>query len=232
MKFISSDNLLYILDKLKTLFDNLYAPKTHGTHLELGDNNYNAYPGDQGKIAYEHSQAEHAPSNAQSNSDITKQEIEDKLTGTITSHNHNDTHAPVSHGYHVPTPQTQNNAVFLRNDNTWQTVTAKNIGAATAQNMNGAAMSNYATWYRIAQSPSGINNDLGCFDIVASGNSTRSLTRLLAGISFGKNPVLQQIGHIPHNSTSISKARIVYHETYSKNYAYLEVYVPSISYAI
>ena len=30
----------------------------------------------------------HAPSNAQKNSDITKAEIEAKLTGTITSHDH------------------------------------------------------------------------------------------------------------------------------------------------
>lgn len=39
--------------------------------------------------AYTHSQAAHAPSNAQKNSDITKQEIENKLTGNITSHTHN-----------------------------------------------------------------------------------------------------------------------------------------------
>lgn len=38
--------------------------------------------------AYTHSQAAHAPSNAQKNSDITKAEIEAKLIGSITSHNH------------------------------------------------------------------------------------------------------------------------------------------------
>lgn len=41
-------------------------------------------------------------------------------------------YAAKSHGYHVPTPQTANNAKFLRNDNTWQTVTPANIGAATS----------------------------------------------------------------------------------------------------
>ena len=38
--------------------------------------------------AYTHSQSAHAPSNAQKNSDITKAEIEAKLTGNITSHTH------------------------------------------------------------------------------------------------------------------------------------------------
>ena len=38
--------------------------------------------------AYTHSQSTHAPSNAQKNSDITKAEIEAKLTGEITSHSH------------------------------------------------------------------------------------------------------------------------------------------------
>lgn len=40
--------------------------------------------------------------------------------------------AALSHGTHVPTPETANNAKFLRNDNTWQTVTPANIGAAAA----------------------------------------------------------------------------------------------------
>lgn len=38
--------------------------------------------------AYTHSQSAHAPSNAQKNSDITKSEIETKLTGVIDSHSH------------------------------------------------------------------------------------------------------------------------------------------------
>ena len=38
--------------------------------------------------AYTHSQSAHAPSNAQKNSDITKAEIEAKLTGNITTHAH------------------------------------------------------------------------------------------------------------------------------------------------
>lgn len=38
--------------------------------------------------AYTHSQSTHAPTNAQKNSDITKAEIEAKLTGNITTHTH------------------------------------------------------------------------------------------------------------------------------------------------
>jgi hypothetical protein len=108
------------------------AESSHGTHLTIGTGSGNAFRGDHGVIAYNHSQATHAPANAQKNSDITKAEIEAKLTGTITSHNHSGTYAPVTHGNHVPTTQTAQNNVFLRNDNTWQKVTPENIGAASA----------------------------------------------------------------------------------------------------
>lgn len=37
--------------------------------------------------------------------------------------------AESNHGNHIPNPQLANNSVFLRNDNTWQTVTPENIGA-------------------------------------------------------------------------------------------------------
>ena len=56
--------------------------------LALGETSSTAYAGDKGKTAYDHSQSAHAPSNAQKNSDITKGEIEAKLTGEISSHSH------------------------------------------------------------------------------------------------------------------------------------------------
>ena len=55
----------------------------------LGVTSSTAFRGDYGNTAYQHSQSDHAPSNAQKNSDITKAEIEAKLKGTITSHTHN-----------------------------------------------------------------------------------------------------------------------------------------------
>ena len=48
--------------------------------------------------AYNHSQATHAPSNAQKNSDITKEEIEAKLTGAITTHSHAGGTSPTAWG--------------------------------------------------------------------------------------------------------------------------------------
>ena len=48
------------------------------------------------------------------------------------NHNHSGVYAPVSHGNHVPATQSANNAVFLRCDNTWATITPGNIGAQPA----------------------------------------------------------------------------------------------------
>ncbi len=63
--------------------------------LLLGESTSTAYRGDRGKIAYDHSQIAHAPSDAQKNSAITKPEIEAKLTGVITTHTHTVTKADV-----------------------------------------------------------------------------------------------------------------------------------------
>lgn len=57
--------------------------------IALGETSATAYRGDRGKVAYDHSQVAHAPANAQKNSDITKAEIEAKLTGDINTHTHN-----------------------------------------------------------------------------------------------------------------------------------------------
>ena len=54
--------------------------------------------------------------------------LEKALDGKQASGNY----AAASHGNHVPATETVNNAKFLRNDNTWQTVTPANIGAAAA----------------------------------------------------------------------------------------------------
>lgn len=74
-----------------------YAKKTE--LLTLGTTSNDAYRGDLGQIAYNHSQSAHAPSNAQKNSDITKAEIEAKLVGDITSHNHDSNYYKKSETY-------------------------------------------------------------------------------------------------------------------------------------
>ena len=53
---------------------------------------------------------------------------EDVYTKTETDNKLKDK-ADKQHGLHVPTTQTPSNSVFLRNDNTWQTITPNNIGA-------------------------------------------------------------------------------------------------------
>lgn len=47
--------------------------------------------------------------------------------------------ANTSHGNHVPATQTASNKVFLRNDNTWATVTPANIGAAASSHTHKVA---------------------------------------------------------------------------------------------
>ncbi len=47
--------------------------------------------------------------------------------------------ADSSHGNHVPAAQTASNKVFLRNDNTWATVTPANIGAADSSHTHTVA---------------------------------------------------------------------------------------------
>lgn len=59
----------------------------------------------------------------------TKTEIDGSITTINTAL---DTKASDNHGYHIPTPQTANNATFLRNDNTWKKISYSDIGAAQA----------------------------------------------------------------------------------------------------
>lgn len=90
-KITMKDALSTSLSRTKLYIDTELSKKadsSHGTHLTLGTGSGNAFRGDYGNIAYTHSQEAHAPSNAQKNSDITKSEIESKLTGDITTHTH------------------------------------------------------------------------------------------------------------------------------------------------
>jgi hypothetical protein len=95
MSLIDLDNMQRLINSFYNKIKKEFAAKSHGTHLTLGVGSGNAFRGDYGNAAYKHSQSAHAPSNAQKNSDITKAEIEAKLTGTITSHTHN--YAVTSH---------------------------------------------------------------------------------------------------------------------------------------
>ena len=119
------------------------AASSHGTHLTLGTGSGNAYRGDYGNTAYKHSQAAHAPSNAQKNSDITKAEIEAKLTGNITSHTHS-AYAAASHGTHV-----RSSAITTGYDTTFRTKTKgdANSGPYFSTVRTDTASVNYAPQY-------------------------------------------------------------------------------------
>ena len=69
--FVDGTNLRELIDSKSTVTNDL---------TDALKANYDA--------AYTHSTSAHAPVNAQKNSDITKAEIEAKLTGNITTHTH------------------------------------------------------------------------------------------------------------------------------------------------
>lgn len=88
-----------------------------------------------------------------------------------------------------------------------------------------------AGWYRIATSNSGIQRCNGLFSIEST-VSNRHTTCILSahtnyGITNATGITVLSCSHWTY--AGISKARIVYHTTYSGNYAYLEVYQPYAS---
>lgn len=66
--------------------------------------------------AFSHSQASHAPVDAQKNSDITKGEIEAKLTGIVSSHSHSGGAGDASslNGVGVPTPTSADDQKYIK----------------------------------------------------------------------------------------------------------------------
>ena len=84
--------------------------------------------------------------------DALSADTEDDLTAHDTSSSaHQDMREAIagkansSHGNHVPTTETANNARFLRNDNTWQTIEPGNINAYTKEEVNNIANSKAPT---------------------------------------------------------------------------------------
>jgi hypothetical protein len=156
--------------------DERYAAKSHGTHLTIGTGSGNAFRGDYGNTAYNHSQAAHAPSNAQKNSDITKAEIEAKLTGNITTHKHNSITAATGSSWtgtavsnttdclinfysHISKSATglfstgdNSNAIISinRHEGSYDSQLGFNSqGGIFYRYVDGTAMANNTTWYRV-----------------------------------------------------------------------------------
>lgn len=97
--------------------------------------------------------------------------------------------AASSHGNHVPATETANNAKFLRNDNTWQTVTPANIGAAASSHTHNYAGSSSAGG--AANSALKANTTVG---VTTAGTgaaytaTVNGITALTAGVTFTMIP--------------------------------------------
>lgn len=86
-----------------------------------------------------------------------------------------------------------------------------------------------AGWYRIATSASGIFRCAGIFEVIGTVSGKHTAAIFTAGTIYGRTDGTSiQVLHCNHwTGSAITKARIVYHTTYSNNYAYVEVYNPN-----
>ena len=146
-------------------------------------------------------------------------------------------------GYTPPTTDT--NTTYTAGNGLTLSSTTFNVGAGTGimvdadtvcttpqlYTISNAATAATAGWYRIATSVVNITNCQGIFQIFGNGARAGKHTVALisAGTSYGitdsSNISVLQCSH--YASDALTKVRIVYHTTYSSNYAYLEVYNPS-----
>ena len=119
------------------------AASSHGNHVPATETANNAKflrndntwatvtPANIGAAASSHSHDDKYYTEAEINTKI--ETINTSISTNVATLQANiDKKANSSHGNHVPTTQTANNKTFLRCDNTWQTVTPENIGAATS----------------------------------------------------------------------------------------------------
>ena len=108
----------------------------------IGTKATEAFAGDKGNTAYTHATSAHAPTNAQKNSDITKAEIEAKLTGVITTHTHKYAGSSSAGGVATEAAKTSgtltlqtngtNAGTFNGSTNKTINITPASIGAATS----------------------------------------------------------------------------------------------------
>ena len=108
----------------------------------IGTKATEAFAGDKGNTAYTHATSAHAPTNAQKNSDITKAEIEAKLTGVITTHTHKYAGSSSAGGTATEAAKTSGTLTLQTNGTSAGTfngsanktinITASSIGAATS----------------------------------------------------------------------------------------------------
>ena len=160
----------------------------------LGVTSSTAFRGDYGNTAYQHSQADHAPSNAQKNSDITKAEIEAKLTGTITTHNHKYAGSSSAGGAATEAAKTTGTLTIQTNGTSAGTfngsanktinITPANIGAATSNHTHsGYAASSHSHGLLNSNFTKEISGSTGGWELINSTNKGYLFTSLRGGSS-------------------------------------------------
>lgn len=93
-----------------------------------------------------------------------------------------------------------------------------------------ATLAATAGWYRVAQSAVDIVRCSGRFEIDWMLSGVHGQVIFNGAIMYGKSVTMNQVLFSTYDATKgLTKARIVYHSTYSGNYAYLEVYNASAS---
>ena len=78
-------------------------------------------------------------------------------------------------------------------------------------------------WYRIATSALNINRNSGEFVVDWSTSGQHGSIRFAAAIHYSASPSIMQTNYSLFGTGGITEARIVYHTTYTGNYAYVEV---------
>ena len=98
-----------------------------------------------------------------------------------------------------------------------------NLNNYAPQSTISATLPATAGWYRIATSALDMSRCSARFEVDWAVSGYHGQVTMNAGVMYGQDPTLNMI-HYAHYGVSLTKARIVYHTTYTGNYAYLEVY--------
>ena len=128
--------------------------------------------------------------------------------------------AAKSHGNHVPATQTADNKKFLRNDNTWQTVTPANIGAVpidTGGNITIHADSDASSTSEYALIKAG-HNELKIASSAGGGTVTKGQDKLTFNGNIvyhaGRKPTLAELGAAASNHSHSNYAASSHEHNY------------------
>ena len=96
------------------------------------------------------------------------------------------------------------------------------INAAYGRNVTYTGTTTAQGWYRLASTGQHISTTNSLFFISVTVSGQHSTFLLQVSTNYGNNPSLIQLGGSNFSAASIDQFRLVYHTTYSGNYAYLE----------